>query len=77
VRISHINNKAVAAVLLLRGLDGSDADVQAVYADLQARYKLPNRPLKPSRIGAIQAIAAGEAFAYLMRLIADEKKAPR
>ena len=72
IRIKHINNKAVAAVVLLRGLEGSDDDIRAVYADLQNQYALPARELKGSRVGAIQAAMANESFAYLMQIIRGE-----
>lgn len=73
MRITHINNKAVAALVLLRGMEGSDKDVQAVYRLIQRRYGLPARELKPSRIEAIQAVMASDHFAYLMQIIDDDE----
>lgn len=73
--ITHINNKAIATLVMMRGLEGSDADIQACYSNLQRRYGLKASDLKPSRIEAIQALMASDNFAYLMRIIKDEKKA--
>ena len=75
MKITHINNKAIAARVILLNQAGSEDEIQSAYTALQKRYGLTSRVLKPSRVTAIQSVMASEHFAYLMKIITDEKKA--
>lgn len=74
MKITHINNKAIAAVCMLRGLEGSDSDILGAYRLLQKRYGLNQRPLPPSRVEAIRGVMVSDHFSYLMKIVRDEKK---
>lgn len=72
--ITHITNNAIAAVLLMRDLEGSDADCAAVYLSLQVRYGLNQVKFKQSRGAAIRNLMV-DRIAYLVQVFKDEKKA--